>query len=307
GGSMKWRASLLALYPAAWRERYGEEFAALLEQGLHSPLDVVDVLLGALDAHLALSPESNWRKIEMSNKLRTAILLVFTAYIGFVIAGLGVYGFADDSPFISMMSSNAGLLISWRMIQLGAVVGLVSVVVGGAPLAWMLIGRGLTSQRESLRWLLVPIASFVVFAAYLGVMVYLSQGNTLPPASASPMGLRLLWGLVGVFILGAILSTFAVWKIVTATDTEKTGAVPRISPFEYAVTPAIIATLAMAAMFVASAAWFWFAFSARPDILLGNQGPLMMSSKLGLAGTLLLMAAALGVAVSGLTRLRRAR
>jgi hypothetical protein len=40
--------------PAAWRDRYGEEFAVLLEDRLLGPFDVVDILLGALDARLHL-------------------------------------------------------------------------------------------------------------------------------------------------------------------------------------------------------------------------------------------------------------
>jgi hypothetical protein len=41
---------LLALYPTAWRRRYGEEFTVVLESRPLGPFDVADVLLGALDA-----------------------------------------------------------------------------------------------------------------------------------------------------------------------------------------------------------------------------------------------------------------
>jgi hypothetical protein len=47
-------ALLLRLYPARWRTRYGDEFAALLAERPLGPFDVADVLLGALDAHLHL-------------------------------------------------------------------------------------------------------------------------------------------------------------------------------------------------------------------------------------------------------------
>lgn len=47
-------AWLLRLYPAPWRARYGDEFAAVLEQRPLGPFDVADVLLSALDAHLHL-------------------------------------------------------------------------------------------------------------------------------------------------------------------------------------------------------------------------------------------------------------
>jgi hypothetical protein len=47
-------ALLLRLYPARWRTRYGDEFAALLAERPLGPFDVADVLLGAIDAHLHL-------------------------------------------------------------------------------------------------------------------------------------------------------------------------------------------------------------------------------------------------------------
>ena len=43
---------LLALYPARWRERYGEEFRVVLESRPLGPFDFADVLIGALDARL---------------------------------------------------------------------------------------------------------------------------------------------------------------------------------------------------------------------------------------------------------------
>lgn len=45
---------LLRCYPARWRDRYGEEFAAILAERPLGPFDVADVLLGALDAQLHL-------------------------------------------------------------------------------------------------------------------------------------------------------------------------------------------------------------------------------------------------------------
>ena len=45
---MRW---LLHLYPRAWRQRYGEEYLALLAEMSSSPLTVIDCLRAALDAH----------------------------------------------------------------------------------------------------------------------------------------------------------------------------------------------------------------------------------------------------------------
>jgi hypothetical protein len=41
------------MYPADWRERYGDEFDALLEDQPASPGVLVDVVAGAVDAHLS--------------------------------------------------------------------------------------------------------------------------------------------------------------------------------------------------------------------------------------------------------------
>jgi len=46
------REHLLRLYPRAWRDRYGEEFLALLGDGRLSMRNVVDVMAGAVDARL---------------------------------------------------------------------------------------------------------------------------------------------------------------------------------------------------------------------------------------------------------------
>jgi hypothetical protein len=48
------RQLLVRCYPAAWRARYGDEFAALLDERPLGPFDVADVLLGAVDAQLHL-------------------------------------------------------------------------------------------------------------------------------------------------------------------------------------------------------------------------------------------------------------
>jgi hypothetical protein len=48
------RDLLLSFYPASWRARYGDEFAAILTERPLGPFDVADVLLGALDAQLHL-------------------------------------------------------------------------------------------------------------------------------------------------------------------------------------------------------------------------------------------------------------
>jgi hypothetical protein len=55
---------LARLYPRAWRRRYGDEFAALLEEQPWSVRTVGNVLLGALDAHARRSVATGWLLLE---------------------------------------------------------------------------------------------------------------------------------------------------------------------------------------------------------------------------------------------------
>src|SRR5208337_788955 len=174
----KLRAWLTSLYPRAWRERYATEFEVLLEQCLHSPLDVVDVFLGAVDAHLQLLNGENvsWRMMNMLNKLRTTLLIVFAAYIGFILAGFSLAGLADDSPMIPLMKTNFALAAAWTAVQIGATVALLAVVIGGLPLALTIIRRALAVDRRSLGLLLVPGVSFLALALYAGFLISVGTG-----------------------------------------------------------------------------------------------------------------------------------
>ncbi len=162
----------------------------------------------------------------MTNKLRTSILMVFAAYIAFIIGGLSLQGLVDDSPVAPLMRTNLPLLASWTLVEAGAVIALLAIVFGGLPLALSVIRRALTSSRRGLALLLVPgwaLLALLLYGAFLasvakgwislpGVVRNISPGNF-------PLGNRLLiGGFILTFILGAAASTAAVWKVVSASD-----------------------------------------------------------------------------------------
>ena len=69
---MNW---LLQLYPASWRERYGEEFGAVLASQRASVGLVLDVLGGAIDAHLYPQIQnSNSKPIEKEDTMTLLML-----------------------------------------------------------------------------------------------------------------------------------------------------------------------------------------------------------------------------------------
>lgn len=87
---------LLRLYPRRWRARYGDEFALVLRGTPPGPGTVLDVLRGALDAHV--------RELRPGPLVRRALLAVCAVAVGWlnfhasddvqpVAAALLVFGF----------------------------------------------------------------------------------------------------------------------------------------------------------------------------------------------------------------------
>ena len=313
------RPMLTRLYPRAWRDRYGEEFTELLAQCLNTPMDVVDILLGALDAHLQLlSGESlTWRVLNMLNKIRTAILIVFAAYIGFVIAGFALVGMADDSPMIALTRSNITLATAWIILQAAAAIALLAVVIGGLPLAITVIRRALTETHTGLGWLLVPVIAFLVLAVYVLVVILVGFGRIHLPGVAAvvqpetfPAGNQiLLAGLMATFVLGAIASTLAVWKVVSGTDSEQETfrAIQRsitVKVYRFAFWPAVVTTIAMFIMLAATVSWGWLAFPALPGAFAGNYGPWGTSTQAWFIGIIVVMSLATMAAFLGVKRAR---
>lgn len=318
---MSVRAWLVRLYPRSWRERYGPEFEALLEQCLHTPLDVLDIVLGALDAHLAFAPGTNWRSMNMNNKLRTSILIVFAAYIAFIVAGMALYGLADDSPMAALMRTGADLplLASWLTVEAGALVALLAVVAGGLPLAWIVIRRVFTSERQDLRFLLVPVFAFLALALYGAFMFAVGFGLMTIPGVAPivspgkfPFGNKLmLGGFMFVFVVGALASAAAVWKVVSRTDVDDAsvdlfGLRASVRVYEYAFIPAVIACAAMLLMLLATITWTWFSYSAMPAVFSQNWGLLLTSTNTSFAVIIGIMTLATALALFGLARGRSA-
>ncbi len=313
------RPWLTRLYPRDWRERYADEFDALLEQSLHTPLDVLDVFLGAMDARLQLlnCENVNWRKLNTMNKLRTTILVVFASFIGFVIAGFALVGIADDSPMVPLMHTNSALSVSWKLIQAGAVIALLAILVGGLPLWITLIRQAFKVNRRMLPLLAVPVIALLVLLAYTAFVFLVSTGRILisgvvqvVPGGSFPPGNRLLLsGLILVFILGAVASTWAIWKAVTSIEaysaTHPVGQSLNLNLFRFAFLPAVIATLSMLVIFVSTLVWGWISFTAFPQVFSGNFGPLLTSTRawyFGIVGLMLLGSIA---AVTSVLRARK--
>ena len=108
---------LLHLYPASWRSRYGDEFAALLEERPMGPFDVADIVLGAIDArvHLRGSQTTSESPKGLAMTLRIG---GYAAILGSLLWLLGFVAASSDqsesaSPWwIFILAGNVALLVA---------------------------------------------------------------------------------------------------------------------------------------------------------------------------------------------------
>ncbi len=263
---------LLRLYPRDWRARYGDEFRALLEARPLTLTDALDVALNALDAHLnpALAGSStslSERMLKMMQRLRSAEITIFAAWIAFVVAGLHFYGLMDDSMYVASTSSRVpGLgvffepnmgnprVLAWNALAAGSGIALLAILAGGLPLAYAAWRR----SPQVRRLFLVPVAAFVAIALPPGIAIAFNRagGSHGPIGIATNLTLSLSYSLL--FIVAAVASTWAVARAISQSEVNE-----RVLRFAY--LPAVVATLAMALMLGATVAWGIFAHSQYPQ------------------------------------------
>ena len=290
--SKRW---LLYLYPRAWRARYAEEYLALLEACPFSLWTIWDVCLGAIDAHLHLEMLTG-RMFPLMNKLRTSAVIVFCAYIGFVVAGLGFGKLVEYDDFTELLHDNTGVAISYYTLYTGAFVALAAVLVGGVPLAVAAARDAIAKKRWRLLALFaVPPVSLALWI--VDILLAVGRNPNPAPVLSRPLQERILEALhlVGGFGLAAFLSTAAVCIIVVRSDISE-------KLFRFARIPATIATLAMVVMFAAVAVYTLIGNAANPELFAGNEGIMATNTNLSLAGILAMMAIATIIAVAALIR-----
>jgi hypothetical protein len=185
----------LGLYPRAWRERYGDELADLLEAGRLTLRSRLDLVRGALDAHLHPASPSRLPVIAalVASGLATAHALV-----------LGIQPVPTDWP---------GYLEDGLPLIMGAVAALVPLTVG----LWLKLGDadgalgrlglflGVTGH---IAWLLALLAA----AAHLTYGPITAAAATVAMAGTAALGVSLVGRgriALGVLVAAAALSGIA--------------------------------------------------------------------------------------------------
>jgi hypothetical protein len=107
----------LALYPFAYRQRYGEEMRALLDDTEVDGRAVLDLGRGALVAHMRPAV----RAIDAENRLRLSAKGILVCWVLFAAAGLGFYKTVEGTTFTALGDVHpavSGLYLAIQVIAL---------------------------------------------------------------------------------------------------------------------------------------------------------------------------------------------
>ncbi len=225
------RALLIRCYPAAWRERYGDEFASILDERPLGPFDVADILLGALDARLRLRDRravvTQRKGFSMSLRIGgiAAILGATSLAIAWIL-GLGLVEVADTVAWLMFFMGLALLLIgvaglsafqaridpglSWAafgLLAAGTIIAAIGVVgtLIGRDGFWDLGFLGFLTAIFGT--LLFAIVTYKTAALSRGAAVLLAAGAVIPfvgAVTSQPLFIvpALICFLLGWFLLG---------------------------------------------------------------------------------------------------------
>jgi hypothetical protein len=178
--------AMLALYPPAWRARYGDEVRALLEDSGAGPRTIASLAWHAAPAWIWPPGHLHDRPARMRASL-TTVLAAWTALAGLAIVFAAL---AQDQPSLQEgITGPRHLAIEWSywVFDGAAAASVLAVVVGGLRL-WLLLFR--RARREyrprEMAYLLAPVTVPVAYlaATIVAVSILRQPGSEPRPQAA---------------------------------------------------------------------------------------------------------------------------
>ena len=298
-------SSLLRCYPWEWRERYGDEFAALMEDSLHGApptlrfrLSIVWAGLRERGHHSGLLGDGS----APGDRVRVGSLLVLCAWVVFVVAGASFSKLSEQFDSAVPVASRSVPWGAFTTIQMVAVVAAILVGVG----ALAAVPACLRFLRDG-GWRVVSghvrratAVTAVTAVASIGLVKW---ANTLSYAQRN--GGSSLYGLAFVVWAVLVATTLAGWTVVAVVVGQRMVLARSLLAFEAGLATAV--TAAMVTIATATAIW-WAAMAIdAPWFLHGTaSGTPGSAFEPRLALTMTLMLSAVIAAGYGVARIMRA-
>ncbi len=293
---------MLRWYPFEWRERYGDEFVALLEDSLHDGSPSLRLRISTAWAGLRERGHHSGLLGDHqtpTNRLRAGSLLILCSWSAFVIAGVSFSKLSEHFAVAMPLNSKASAQIFFNVVGALGIASVAVVLVGAGVAAPTFVKYLRTCDWSSLLRRITPALSFTLFTvgAAVAVIDWAHHLSTLQRNGSN--------GLYAVAIVGlgvAVAVTVALWTYV---------AVHLASRMELSIfvlrSEAVLACLLsgmMIAMTFATALWWLAVGSNAPWFLQGSRfGVTGSPISINIVLTMLLMLVSGAVSILGLGRI----
>lgn len=276
----------LQLYPLAFRRRYGDEMLTLLADTEPGPRAIIDLLRGALVAHLR-PPAGLTDALDPADRLRASASGVLACWVAFAAAGFGFYKTTEDAPFTAAGHAHPVLGAAHLAIQALAVLGSAAVVAGALPLVLAALRRA-RRDRDLRALVITPPLTVAAFAVLTGLLVWLAHAHHGQRATSADRAVFVAWELAGLAV-GAVC--------VVASRRALFAIRPGRGGLLGALAGGTLATAAMAAMALATVLYAIALPADAPKLAGAPNGPLgTTSTAVSLAVQLVVMALAASLA-----------
>lgn len=185
----------IALYPLAFRRRYGAELQALLEEEPVGTRSALDLLRGALLAHLR-PPAGLAEGLDPGLRVRLALSGVLTCWVAFIAAGLAFYKTTENQP-------PGGSALGDAHLSVGVLAALActALLAGALPLVALALRQTWREGRRLAALLAPPLLAALGFAGITGLVVHVAHAHAHP--GGATRAAFVAW-VLGGFACGAV-------------------------------------------------------------------------------------------------------
>ncbi len=170
--------ALVRLAAPSWRGRYEPEFVALLEDTPAGLRRTVDVARGVARSWAAPSPHLF---ADRATRLRASLATLLWAWTALVGAELILAQLREDPAREATDRQYSGATVLYRLYELAAGAGVLVLLAGCAPLAWLMVRTARRARRRDLSLLMAsPAFAVLGFAVVLFAVVAFVPRSPVP-------------------------------------------------------------------------------------------------------------------------------
>lgn len=214
---------VLCLYPLAFRRRYSEEMLALFDDSPTRMPAVLDLLRGAIIAHLRPAALEAGL-VDSADRIRASTSAQLACWVAFAAAGFGFYKTTEEAPFATAGHAHHLLGGTYLAVQILAVLASAAVLLGASPLIVTALGRARVEPRLR-RLVSLPPLAVVLFVGLTRLMELVASSQPARHASSAGGIAFIAWSVAGlvcgaVCVMAARRALFAVpmprWRLLAA-------------------------------------------------------------------------------------------